>query len=108
MKHLFAQRSWTGPEPCFAVAGSKIKQSGQSRGFGGGARRAGGSTRSRTDEARDLLANVIVCHIPCPRYDFTEKVRRLHPRICPLNVFLAAEAMLCDEHQPGPHRKDVL
>ena len=52
--------------------------------MGGGARRMGGSTRSRTDEARDLLANVIVCHIPSPRYDFTEKVRRLHPARMPV------------------------
>ncbi|KAK9821215.1 hypothetical protein WJX81_000849 [Elliptochloris bilobata] len=73
------QPGQVGPQRATQLAalewiGSKVKQSSQSRGFGGGQRRAGSSTRSRTDEARDLLANVIVCHIPCPRYDFQEKV----------------------------------
>lgn len=57
-----------------------MKQSGQGRGFGGGQKRAGSNARSKTDEARDLLANVIVCHIPCPRYDFQEKVWPPHLR----------------------------
>ena len=91
MTHLDA--CWPKRLPCFVNAGSKIKQSGQSRGFGGGARRTGGSTRSRTDEARDLLANVIVCHIPCPRYDFTEKVRQPRRAARPPPAFLAAEAL---------------
>jgi hypothetical protein len=70
-----ASRTSPGPRPQAGRAGSKVKQSGQSRGFGGGPRRAGGSARSKTDEARDLLANVVLCHIPCPRYDFQDKAR---------------------------------
>ncbi len=66
-----------------ARAGSKVKQSGQSRGFGGGPRRAGGSARSKTDEARDLLANVVLCHIACPRYDFQDKARPPAPTLLP-------------------------
>ncbi|KAK9863929.1 hypothetical protein WJX84_000632, partial [Apatococcus fuscideae] len=31
-------------------------------------------TRSRADEARDILANVIVCHVEVDRYNFTQKV----------------------------------
>ena len=68
-----------------ARAGSKVKQSGQSRGFGGGPRRAGGSARSKTDEARDLLANVVLCHIACPRYDFQDKARP-PPRPYPIHT----------------------
>ncbi len=78
------------------AAGSKVKQSGQGRGFGGGQKRAGSNARSKTDEARDLLANVIVCHIPCPRYDFQEKVRQPH-----LNKLMCGYASMLKIHFKG-------
>ncbi|KAK9824521.1 hypothetical protein WJX72_011068 [[Myrmecia] bisecta] len=31
-------------------------------------------TRSRVDEARDILANVVVCHVPVIHFDFQQKV----------------------------------
>lgn len=34
-------------------------------------------SRSKVDEARDILANVVVCHIPVPQYDFQQKVGTL-------------------------------
>lgn len=34
-------------------------------------------SRSKVDEARDILANVVVCHIPVLQYDFQQKVRSL-------------------------------
>ena len=31
--------------------------------------------RSRADEARDILANVVICHVPVVRFDFRPKLR---------------------------------
>lgn len=39
---------------------------------GGFARR----TRSKVDEARDILANVVLCHVPVLHFDFQQKVGR--------------------------------
>ena len=33
--------------------------------------------RSRADEARDILANVVICHVPVTRFDFRPKLRYL-------------------------------
>lgn len=37
--------------------------------FGGERRR-----KSKVDEARDILANIVLCHVPVPRYDFQIKI----------------------------------
>lgn len=53
------------------------------RGPGGGApggprlTSTGRPMRTRADEARDVLANVVVCHVPAPAYDFDAKRRYL-------------------------------
>lgn len=31
--------------------------------------------RPKVDEARDILANVVVCHVPVVHYNFQQKVR---------------------------------
>ena len=40
-------------------------------GGGGGFQRRG---RSRVDEARDILANVVLCHVPVVSFDYQQKV----------------------------------
>ena len=44
--------------------------SGRSGGAGGYSRR----TRSAVDEARDILANVVLCHVPVVAFDYQKKV----------------------------------
>ncbi len=34
-------------------------------------------TRSKVDEVRDVLANVVVCHIPVHQFDYQQKVGSL-------------------------------
>ena len=36
---------------------------------------AGRRGRSKVDEARDIMANVVLCHIPVLHYDFQQKAR---------------------------------
>lgn len=50
-------------------AGSRVKTAKQMY--------SGRRSRSKVDEARDILANVVLCHIPAPKYDFQQKVRHL-------------------------------
>ena len=68
-------------------AGTKVKSS--PRGFEGPRR------LSKADEARNILANVIVCHVEVDRYNFTQKVLSVHlPCLYPghrLHVAFAAE-----------------
>ena len=45
---------------------------GAGPGGGGGFQRR---TRSRVDEARDILANVVLCHVPVVAFDYQQKVR---------------------------------
>lgn len=64
-------------------AGSKVKSS--PRGFEGPRR------LSKADEARNILANVIVCHVEVDRYNFTQKVVLVH---LPCPLIEVPEAML--------------
>ena len=46
-------------------AGSKVKRSPMHS-----------RSKSRMEEARDILANIILCHVPVVRYQFNAKVGR--------------------------------
>ena len=54
------------------------------------AQRAMGRMRARpkVDEARDILANVVVCHVPVIHYNFQQKVQ------LPINAFCAVDALM--------------
>ena len=54
-----------GPPPC-PIAGSQVKASPR---FSNEKRR-----KSKVDEARDILAHVVVCHVAAPKYNFTHKL----------------------------------
>lgn len=56
----------------------KIKSSSRGSGPGGFTRR----TRSKVDEARDILANVVLCHVPVVTFDFQQKVCVLDVCMC--------------------------
>jgi DNA-directed RNA polymerase III subunit RPC2 len=62
---------------------SKVKGGGRPPGNGGS---GGGTfmrrTRSRVDEARDILANVVLCHVPVVHFDYQQKVRPSACRFC--------------------------
>ena len=51
--------------PC-PIAGSQVKASPR---FSNEKRR-----KSKVDEARDILAHVVVCHVAAPKYNFTHKL----------------------------------
>ena len=42
--------------------------------------------RPKVDEARDILANVVVCHVPVVHYNFQQKVPTLCTLLCPFNA----------------------
>jgi hypothetical protein len=63
-------------------SGARVKTA--KAGAGGGRR-----GRSRVDEARDILASVVLCHIPVVAYDFQQKART--PARCSV-IFSAHEA----------------
>jgi DNA-directed RNA polymerase III subunit RPC2 len=49
-------------------------------------------TRSKVDEARDILANVVLCHVPVVMFNFQQKVASLPPpphRLFAAGVFLS-------------------
>ncbi|PNW76230.1 hypothetical protein CHLRE_12g542800v5 [Chlamydomonas reinhardtii] len=48
--------------------GGKLKASPK---FGGGDQKR---RKSKVDEARDVLAHVVLCHVPVPRYQFAQKI----------------------------------
>ncbi|KXZ53350.1 hypothetical protein GPECTOR_7g1245 [Gonium pectorale] len=48
--------------------GGKLKASPK---FGGGPEKR---RKSKVDEARDVLAHVVLCHVPVPRYQFVHKI----------------------------------
>lgn len=50
---------------------SKLAQRGPPRAFAAERRRGG---KSKVDEARDVLANVVLCHVPVVRYGFGAKL----------------------------------
>lgn len=54
---------------------SKVKSTSRPGGPGGG---PGGAfqrrTRSKVDEAREILANVVLCHVPVVHFDYQQKV----------------------------------
>lgn len=66
------QQTAPTPDPTSPPAASKVKGSSRPGGPGGGAfvRR----TRSKVDEARDILANVVLCHVPVLHFDYQQKV----------------------------------
>ena len=51
--------------------------------------------RPKVDEARDILANVVVCHVPVVHYNFQQKVQ------------LASIRMLMTSLRPGVDRPSV-
>ncbi|PSC73428.1 DNA-directed RNA polymerase III subunit RPC2 [Micractinium conductrix] len=58
---------------------SKVKSAGRPMGGPGGGGGGGGGGfqrrgRSRVDEARDILANVVLCHVPVVSFDYQQKV----------------------------------
>ncbi len=65
------------PAQALDYLASKVK--GGSRPPGAGP--AGGGfqrrTRSRVDEAREILANVVLCHVPVVAFDYQQKVGRV-------------------------------
>ena len=39
-------------------------------------------SKSRMEEARDILANIILCHVPVHRYNFHAKASHEQSRLC--------------------------
>ena len=62
------------------------------------AQRAMGRMRARpkVDEARDILANVVVCHVPVVHYNFQQKVQPASvPQTCVLLMGFTKEQGFC-------------
>ena len=53
---------------------SKVKGGSRPPGAGPGAGGFQRRTRSRVDEAREILANVVLCHVPVVAFDYQQKV----------------------------------
>lgn len=58
----------THPHATLPLPGGKLKASPK---FGGGDQKR---RKSKVDEARDVLAHVVLCHVPVPRYQFAQKI----------------------------------
>lgn len=90
LQHCKEEGVYTRQQALDYLAG-KVKGSGRpaSPAGGGGFTRR---TRSRVDEARDILANVVLCHVPVVQFDYQQKVWHCPGTVC---VWLMERALFC-------------
>ncbi len=71
---LFMTRAFISQLRCGIRAKAKLVHLAGSRLKAGKQQYSSRRTRSKVDEVRDVLANVVVCHIPVHQFDYQQKV----------------------------------
>ena len=82
----------------------KVKgASGRPQGGGGFSRR----TRSAVDEARDILANVVLCHVPVVAFDYQKKVTYLAAMLRRMMFAMEDSSLVDDRDYYGNKRLEL-